>query len=243
MFPSIDGSFYPDGIWAGTPIPDHGEVWGLPWKCDVHCQEIQFSVHGVRFPYQIIKKITLNGWILNLNYQFINHSDYTFHFIWALHALLNGDAEDTIIHFPQEVKNIINVDNQSSYLGQWGEIYDYPIAHLANGSELDLSRLEPKKAKNHEKYYVPHPLTNGSCSIEYQKSRERLIYHFPVDKVPYLGIWKNHGWLKNDYNFALEPCTGLYDDLYLAHKMKKSAFIPPRSSYEFTFKMEIHSPY
>ena len=31
MFPSIDKCFYEGYPWRGTPIPDHGEVWSIPW--------------------------------------------------------------------------------------------------------------------------------------------------------------------------------------------------------------------
>ena len=45
MFPSIDRSFYEGYPWRGTPIPDHGEVWSLPWTCAT-VQKDPISVEG-----------------------------------------------------------------------------------------------------------------------------------------------------------------------------------------------------
>ncbi len=58
-----------------------------------------------------------------------------------------------------------------------------------------------------------------------------LTYHYPVDKIPYLGIWKTQDSYRGDYNLALEPCTGVYDGLYVAHAIRKVASIQPYCSF------------
>ncbi len=32
-------------------LPDHGEVWGIPWNIDKATAELCFSVNGVALPY------------------------------------------------------------------------------------------------------------------------------------------------------------------------------------------------
>ena len=32
MFPTIARCFYESAPWAGVEVPDHGEVWTLPWE-------------------------------------------------------------------------------------------------------------------------------------------------------------------------------------------------------------------
>ena len=32
MFPSISRCFYESAPWAGVEVPDHGEVWTIPWE-------------------------------------------------------------------------------------------------------------------------------------------------------------------------------------------------------------------
>ena len=57
VFPSIESCYYPVEPWEGVKVPDHGEVWSLPWRYEVHEDSVDLSVHGVRFPYRLQKKI------------------------------------------------------------------------------------------------------------------------------------------------------------------------------------------
>ena len=36
---------------------------------------------------------------------------------------------------------------------------------------------------------------------------------FPKEQVPYLAIWANYGGYQGQYHLALEPATGLLDNL------------------------------
>ena len=53
VFPSIDACPYPDGSWAGMPIPDHGEVWALPWEgiCGPEDRAAKAFVKSQTLPY------------------------------------------------------------------------------------------------------------------------------------------------------------------------------------------------
>ncbi|PRX22458.1 galactose mutarotase-like enzyme [Orenia metallireducens] len=239
VFPSIDASFYPDGSWAGTPIPDHGEVWALSWKAQIKEEILEFEVYSPRFPYKLSKKVSLQEDGIRIDYKASNFSDEEFKFIWTAHALLNCDHRNTKIILPQGEDKIINVERNSQYLGEWGELHSYPIVKTKSGKKIDMSNVEPKIANNCEKFYIPHRLKNSRCGVEYTDTRERLIYNFPVDKVPYLGVWKTQGGYRGDYNIALEPCTGIYDDLYLADRIGRATIIPARESYKWYLEMKL----
>ena len=75
--------------------------------------------------------------------------------------------------------------------------------------------------------------------MEHTDNGDKIIYRYDADKVPYLGVWKTQGGYRGDYNIALEPCTGVYDDLYVANKIKKAAVIAPLGQYTWQFKMII----
>ncbi|GAB6098358.1 hypothetical protein JCM16358_02370 [Halanaerocella petrolearia] len=241
VFPSIDASFYPDGSWQGTSIPDHGEVWTLPWKMKINKEKINFSVYSPCFPYRLEKEISLEGPTLNINYKATNLSREEFKFIWCAHALLNCNAKNTKIILPEGENKIINVEKGSEHLGDWGQLHSYPIIEKEDGTEIDMSKVEPKSANNCEKFYIPHKLKEGRCGVEYTDTQEQLIYEFPVDKVPYLGVWKTQGGYRGDYNIALEPCTGIYDDLYLADRIGKISIIPAQETYEWYLKIKVES--
>lgn len=241
VFPSIDASFYPDGAWKATPVPDHGEVWTLPWDLEIKDNKIKLAVTSPRFPYKLEKEVSLKDKKVRINYTATNFSHQEFKFIWCAHALLNCDPKYTKIIFPPGEDEIINVETASEHLGDWGEIYDYPIVTTENNTEIDMSRVEPQSANNCEKFYIPHELKEGRCGVKYEDTKERLIYKFPVNKVPYLGVWKTQGGYRGDYNIALEPCTGIYDDLYLADRINKVATIPAEDTYQWYLEMKVES--
>lgn len=57
MFPTISRCFYEREPWAGVEMPDHGEVWSLPWAYQLEGEHLLLWVEGVRFPYRIEKTI------------------------------------------------------------------------------------------------------------------------------------------------------------------------------------------
>ena len=62
MFPTIDACYYDPFPWSGTKMADHGEVWSLPWQCEIlENNRLFFSVHGVRFPYRLEKWISFTA--------------------------------------------------------------------------------------------------------------------------------------------------------------------------------------
>ncbi|MHB8276843.1 MAG: hypothetical protein ACYDIA_04225 [Candidatus Humimicrobiaceae bacterium] len=42
IFPTIDECFYVTYPWKGIPIPDHGEVWSIPWQLDIENKNLHF---------------------------------------------------------------------------------------------------------------------------------------------------------------------------------------------------------
>ena len=106
VFPSIESCYYPVEPWEGVKIPDHGEVWSLPWCYEVHEDSVDLSVHGVRFPYRLQKKIHfVRDNCFRITYRAENLSDFAFPFIWAPHILFHC-GEDTEIVLPSSVKRI-----------------------------------------------------------------------------------------------------------------------------------------
>ncbi len=59
MFPTIEESFYPDYPWEGILLPDHGEVWSLPWDYNIKSDAVKMSVNGIRLPYRLEKEISI----------------------------------------------------------------------------------------------------------------------------------------------------------------------------------------
>ena len=240
VFPSIDACPYPDGSWHGMPIPDHGEVWAMPWE-SIHSPDdlaAKAIVKSQTLPYVFSKNIMLRNNEVLFEYRVENTSDEDFKFIWTPHCLL-ACSPATRLLIPENLTEVMTVEHSSKRLGPWGTRHAYPQTTDVHGLKMDLAATEPRTVRNCEKFYFTQPNTAGWCGIEHTDTGEKLIYTYDADKVPYLGVWKKQGGYRGDYNLALEPCTGVYDDLYVASKIRRVAVVGPKSTYEWTFKMTV----
>ncbi len=240
VFPSIDACPYPIGKHKGVPIPDHGEVWALKWHHQVHKNGlgITASVLSPCFPYKLTRELTLKDTEIHAHYTVENLDAEPFEFIWTPHCLLNC-SPDTILVMPEQLNEIMTVEHSTRTLGAWGTKHTYPVTTSVNGQKVDMSRTQPVTDNSCEKFYFTHPNTSGWCGIKHTDNGDTLTYHYDADKVPYLAVWKTQGGYRGDYNIALEPCTGEWDDLYMAHKIRRAAVCAPNGKYEWNFTMTI----
>ncbi|TGB01669.1 DUF5107 domain-containing protein [Halobacillus salinus] len=235
MFPGIDQGPHP--TWPHI-IPDHGEVWAMPWEFTEQAGALHLQVKSAVFPYTLHKKLSLTENGIHIEYEATNHSEKEFPFIWTPHALLRL-RDDSRIEVPAHLDNVINVEQGTRHLGTWGKQHAYPLTQsLSSQEDIDLSKLQPLEDGTIEKVYFAERLKEGWCSLVQPEIGKKLTYHFPHEKVPYLGVWKTRGGYRGEYNVALEPCTGLFDDVYVANKIGKCSNIPAHGTYEWTFTME-----
>ena len=240
VFPSIDACPYPDGPWKNLSVPDHGEVWAMQWSSAFgpDGKSVKSVVRSEHFPYVLSRTVTLKSNEILFEYEAENTADEPFKFIWTPHCLL-ACSPATRLLIPGNLTEVMTVEHSTRRLGPWGTRHNYPMTVDVTGHPFDLAATEPVTAQNCEKFYFTSPNTAGWCGVEHTDTGEQLIYEYPADKVPYLGIWKTQGGYRGDYNIALEPCTGVYDDLYAADKIRRTAVIPPHGKYTWTLKMTV----
>ncbi len=238
MFPSINECYCDAAPWAGTLIPDHGEVWSLPWKCDVIGSQVRTSVHGVRFPYVLTRTagfVTSNT--LRLLYKVENLSACDFPAMWAAHPLFNMTAGTRII-LPESARHIMNTVPGPA-LGDYGERFSFPLARTKRGQELDLSRIRPNEGKLYYKYFFLDELQEGSAIIHEPSTGETVGLVWPVEKVPYLGMWIDEGGWEGWYHVAPEPCTAPFDRWDTARQWGRLPVIPALGSQEWELRLTV----
>lgn len=239
MFPSIIEDFYPDYPWKGTHIPDHGEVWALPWQAEIQEDALLLSVHSVRFPSVLRKKVYFEtDSCLRIEYTAENLSPCPFKFLWAAHPLINIE-EGTRLSMPEENDPaIINVRCDSTRMGPFGSRYQWPHTTGPDGSSHDLSVMHPDLGLN-DKYYFASPVKVGQFCVTHPGG-DCLTMGFPADTVPYLGVWVNeNGPIIRQKNIAVEPCTAAMDSLVLAQTYDMDSVLPPfgARSWYLTFDL------
>lgn len=96
-------------------------------------------------------------------------------------------------------------------LGAYGDRLSFPVAKTPDRKEWDLSRLGPNDGKNYFKYSCMNDLREGFAIVHDPKSRETTALAWPIDQIPYLGMWVNEGAWQGQFNVAPEPCTAPFD--------------------------------
>ena len=239
MFPTIDRCFYDSYPWRGTPIPDHGEVWSLPWDASIEGETLHLAVHGIRFPYRLEKRISFAGAeILHIAYRLTNLSGFKFHFLWAAHPMFVLEEGARLV-LPEGARKAVVTFTLTGEMGRYGDEVDWPIATLPEGGRRDLRQIRPKHTRAADKYYFKNALPEGWCALTYPHSGLTLALSFPVERVPYLGILPNEGGWQDLYNIFIEPATAPFDRPDLARMHGQCSSVAPHGIYELRLNLSI----
>jgi galactose mutarotase-like enzyme len=214
MFPTIVACRYESPPWMGTEVPDHGEVWSLPWNAEIEDETVRLEVYGIRFPYRLCKRIHITDHAMHIAYEAANLSPFDFDFIWAAHPLFNA-SPGMEIRIPPDMNAIIN-SVPGPRLQEYGKTYAFPQAETEMGPS-DLSRIPPKNTWGFQKYYFSGPVTEGWCVLYDPNTKLAVCLTFPPKQVPYLGMWVNEGGWNGHYNVAPQPATGTMDRIDTAN--------------------------
>lgn len=211
MFPTIDACFMHQFPWEGVLLPDHGEVWSLPWQVQESNETLRLSVHGVRLPYTLEKELSFSSpGVLHIHYKLTNHSPFPFDYQWAAHCMLNCDEGSQIL-LPEETKRLTIIFSNESVMGSYGDSLDFPIATLRDGSQRDMRIMRPTAAQAVCKYYLNDVLCQGWCAVKMPQSQVAVGFSWPVEKVPYLALLPNEGGWDNASTMHIEPTTSTFD--------------------------------
>lgn len=249
MFTSEDSSGYDDMVmsilpghhtsfpWENTDLPDHGELWSLPW--DVVCEgnSLNCSVSGIRLPYHFSREVSLEGSSLVLEYCAENPTPYDMDFLWTAHGLINI-SPGSKLSLPREMNRILN-SVPGNRLGEDMKEYSYPIVNEGKKNEFDLSTVPGKNMVGFQKYYFLGTVSEGWCSFLDNESHLDIRYEWPVEKVPYLGIWLNEGGWEDQYNLGIEPATAAMDSPELAAKHNMTTVLSAHSSLTWELKISV----
>ena len=233
MIPTIDKCTY-----KGNILPDHGEVWSVPWNVEIVNSAVKGKVKLRCLPLNFYKTLTFEEEnIIKVEYKVKNMENKNIDFLWALHGL-NVFDDGTKILLPKEVRNILNVC-ENDVLGMKEERNSFPLSKAKNGNLMDLTLLKDYKDNRSYKYYILDHLNKGEVGLHYTNENIMYLLRYDSKKIPYLGIWITKGGFKGEYNCAIEPSTGYYDSLELAVQNDKVTKLKPYEEFFWTIYMEV----
>lgn len=234
MFPTIVACPSPHD--PAVMLPDHGEVWALPWQVlDRSGDQIVLKVAGRLLTYTLTRTATLTGATLRLDYQLDNRSAAPLPCLWAAHPLFRANAH-TRIALPAQVNRVINVAHHPCW-GAPDRPLSYPEGHMLDGAAGRLDRVGDAALHDYRKFYLPpeRPVSGAALVQEDIGCSLRLTWDSAV--VPYLGVWVDEGVYTRETTVALEPSSGYYDTLSLAMQAGRTAILPPGGS--LTWRLDV----
>lgn len=242
-FPSVSACEYPG---ESDAVPDHGELWSVPWQAETCGDTLLLTVSGRRFPYIFRKRVRLETSKVVLSYDVENTGSEPVKFLWSAHPLLAVTPGCQIV-LPKEVNDMLVHWSREDRLGACGHTFSWPIVRDRDGNKVNLSELKSAEERTADKLFTPR-LTDGRCAVYYPESDDSLAFHFDTSAVPYLGVWIcQGGWPHPDrghFTMALEPCSGRPDSLAEAAKTQECQVLPARGkqSWELTIEVQKGRP-
>jgi len=236
MFPTISRCFYESFPFEGIEMPDHGEVWSIPWDSSIGAESVSFTVHGVRFPYRLEKEMTIRDNELIIRYRVRNLSPFPFSYIWAAHPLFSVSPGTKII-LPEGVDSVINAV-PSAHLSGYGRVYSFPWAEV-DGKAIDLSVFSPGDEKRFLKYWCAGKLPINRSGLIDPTTGISVFFDISAQTVPYLGVWVNEGGWGGQYNCALEPATAAMDRVDAAALFDSESVIEANGVREWTLAISV----
>ena len=245
MFPNIDESYYDRYPWKGTLLPDHGEVWQLPWKYEVKNNTLYCSVNGIRLPYILEKQISfVDDDTLRIDYKLTNPTPFEMDFIWAAHLMLNAEPGDTIELDDKLKKGYITYCHTGLH-GRYGDLINYPLDKDINGEDFRTDIITGPERGDFLKFYFLEKMDKGYCRLNYQKIKKGIEFTFPADEVPYMALLHNSDGGGDiidldGVNFYFEPCTAPYDSTGIARLHNKQSVLKPYEVKKWYLTMSVY---
>jgi galactose mutarotase-like enzyme len=179
--------------WQGRELPDHGEVWNVPWKVDSTALKNGMLKTSVRLnfsPFDFKRTIELRGNEIQISYLLNNHGTATEHYLWAFHPLLNLQTGDRL-ELPGLTRALLNG-------AAWVDAVTSTIPE--NNSAKVFARL----------------VSEGLAVIVNAATGDRLEFAWNPAENDSLGLWLTRGGWHGHHHFAIEPTNAGVDTLPLA---------------------------
>jgi len=228
---------------AAPPWPDHGELWSRAWAVAQEGDSLVACIEGRAWPYTFTRRATLEEDTLRLDYTLENHATDPFPYLWSAHPLLKVTPGMRLV-LPEGVHEAFVNGASDDRMGVHGEMRPWP--GLAPG--LDLSTVPPVTRGQAVKLFIPD-MREGRAGIHDPRSGDALTFTWDPAELPHLGLWLCYGGWPMDgrpghLTVALEPCSGMPDQLQEAAARGTCAVLGPggRSTWNLRLRSHTHCP-
>lgn len=241
MFPTIVACAYPgQGEFHGAALPDHGEVWTLPWVvAAADAGGVTLAVEGRALSYRLTRTLTYSAAdTLALHYHLSNLTTQPMPYMWAAHPQF-ACGDDAEIVLPPAVTEMCNTLPAAWGWGAPETRFGWPVALVSNGQRVRLDRVGPPALQRGRKFFAP-PATRLEWAVLVDRScGDWLRLGWDAAQIPYFGLWVDEGALSHASVVAPEPTTGFYDSLAVAWQKQEVTMIEPGATHEWLLTVRV----
>lgn len=242
MYPSIKSCSYPvPGPYYGTPVPDHGEIWAVPWLVEsIASDRVTVSVDGRALPYRFQRTMLFeDAATLTLRYAVTNTGSHPLAGLWAAHPQFTA-TDSTRVILPETVTEMYNARDIPAW-GAYGVCYSWPQAVNQHGEVVQLDRIAPPDARTCRKLYVPPETPIEWAALAEETDAHWLLMRWDPAQIPYLGIWVDEGAANEVSTVALEVSDGFHDALPIAWENRRCPVLAPGETRKWEVSLRVGS--
>ncbi len=199
--------------WRERRLPDHGEIWPLPWAVDDASLArgiVSMSVDLPITPLRFARSMRLEGNCVRFDYRLQNLGTQPEDYLWAMHPLFTLQAGDTL-EMPDDVSSIKLECAAGGTTDGRGATWSWPEPFPG----VRLDRLElPDNTAGYLKAFAT--TRHGEVRLRNADARCGLTIRWDVVANPCVGLWLTRGGYRGWHHVAVEPSNGAPDSLELA---------------------------
>jgi len=202
--------------WQGRELPDHGEIWSVPWEVDGEAWDngmLKTKASLKISPFEFERTIELLGNEVRIGYQLHNLGANKESFLWAIHPLLRLEAGDEL-ELPDSTRQLLN-----------GETWvDAVVSEIP---ETNCAKI------------FARPVLESWAAIRNEAGGDRLEFAWDAEENNTLGLWLTRGGWHGHHHFAIEPTNANSDSLAVAAERKHCGTVAGESSVNWRLSLRV----
>jgi galactose mutarotase-like enzyme len=233
-FPAIAPGKYPLPPYSGLEIPDHGELWAVPWQVEVVEGGLRMWAEGRVLPYRLERTLLASpgGHALRLHYRLVSLGHSPLAFCWSSHPVIAPTPGMRVL-LPEgaEVRVEGGVGDR---LGPPGTHFRWP----GERGGLDALRDCATTPEQVDKVFVSG-VERGWAGLYDPHTDSHLLFRFDPGQISSVGLWISICGPPGEDRVALEPCIGTSDSLARSVENGSAAALAPGGAMEWWLEMAV----